>query len=172
MKKAILVYWPKHGNVEKAAAGIAGHFSSGSLDVFTIAQIEAVKLKDYDLLIFGGSTVGADHWEDAHTSKWYSFFEQLKEIDLKGKKAAIFGLGDQVLYPDHFVDGMAIIRDELFAAGAEIIGAWPVAGYEHTESKAQEGDHFIGLALDEDQQAELTDKRIADWVDGIKKEAM
>ena len=169
MKKVILVYWPKKGNVEKTANKIARQLDDIPVDVFTISDLEVEKLAEYDLLIFGGSTVGADNWQDTHTSKWYSFFEALKQMNLSGKKVAIYGLGDQVLYPENFVDGMAIIRDELVAAGAEIIGAWPVEGYEHTDSKSIEGDHFIGLALDDDQQAELSDERISKWVAMLKQ---
>jgi len=76
-----------------------------------------------------------------------------------------------VLYPEHFVDGMAIIRDELLAAGATIVGSWPVDGYEHTDSKSVEGDHFIGLALDDDQQPGLSDERIRTWVAMVKEAA-
>lgn len=169
MKKVILVYWPKKGNVEKTANKIARQFDGIPVDVFTISELTVEKLAEYDLLILGGSTVGADNWQDTHTSKWYSFFEALKQIDLSGKTAAIYGLGDQVLYPENFVDGMAIIRDELVAAGARIIGAWPVEGYEHTDSKSIEGDYFIGLALDDDQQAELSDERISKWVEMLKE---
>lgn len=171
MKKIALVYWPKKGNVEKSAQKIASHFGEIPIDVFTISQLDITTLPDYDLLIFGGSTVGADNWEDTHTSKWYSFFKELKNIDLSGKTAAIYGLGDQVLYPENFVDGMVIIRDELVAAGADMVGAWPVEGYEHTDSKSIEDGKFIGLALDDDQQAELSDERISAWVE-ILKEAL
>ena len=170
MKKTVLIYWPKRGNVESTVARLSAHFDKDAIDIFTITEIEPEKLIDYDLLIFGGSTIGADHWEDSHISSWYNFFEALKSVNLQGKAAAIFGLGDQVLYPEHFVDGMVVIRDELVAAGAKIIGRWPVEGYEHTDSKSQEGDHFIGLALDDDQQHELSDERIRKWVEVLKSE--
>lgn len=171
MKKTALVYWPKKGNVENTAHKISALFETGSIDVFTISQLDAKQLMSYRLIIFGGSTIGADNWEDAHTSKWYEFFKALKSVDLGGKTAAIYGLGDQVLYPEHFVDGMAIIRDELLAAGATIVGSWPVDGYEHTDSKSVEGDHFIGLALDDDQQPGLSDERIRTWVAMVKEAA-
>jgi len=170
MKKTILVYWPKKGNVESTAAKVAAHFNEDSIDVFTISELDVNKLADYDFMIFGGSTIGADNWEDAHTSKWYAFFEELKKVNLAGKTAAIYGLGDQILYPEHFVDGMAVIRDELVSAGAKIIGRWPVEGYEHTGSKSEEDGYFIGLALDDDQQSELSAGRIEKWVGSLKSE--
>lgn len=171
MKKTALIYWPKSGNVENTAGKIKALFAADSIDVFTISQLDVSKLTNYDLLIFGGSTIGADNWEAAHTSKWYSFFAELNKLNLEGKCAAIYGLGDQVLYPEHFVDGMAVIREELKPTSATIIGAWKAEGYEHTDSKSLEGDHFIGLALDDDHQSEMSDERISKWVDQIKKEA-
>lgn len=170
MKKTALIYWPKKGNVENTAAKISALFDSGSIDVFTISEVEIEKLPGYDLLIFGGSTIGADNWEDTHTTKWYTFFDALKKLDLTSKLAAIYGLGDQILYPEHFVNGMATIQEALVATGARIIGAWPVEGYEHTDSKSIEGDHFIGLALDDDQQSDLSDERISKWVEMLKAE--
>lgn len=170
MKKIALIYWPKKGNVENTAQKISTLFDAGSIDIFTISDVETEKLPDYDLLIFGGSTIGADNWEDTHTTKWFAFFDALKKLDLTGTLAAIYGLGDQILYPEHFVDGMDTIRGELVATGARVIGAWPVEGYEHTDSKSIEGDHFIGLALDDDQQSELSDERISKWVEMLKAE--
>lgn len=168
MKKTALVYWPKKGNVEKTAGKIAKLLGEGNIDVFTISSVDVAALAQYDMIIFGGSTIGADNWEDTHTTKWYSFFAEVKKLDLKGKLGALYGLGDQILYPQHFVDGMAIIRDEIIQTGIKFIGAWPSEGYEHTDSRAQEGDHFIGLALDDDQQPELSDERIRKWVEMLK----
>ncbi len=170
MKKTAVIYWPKKGNVENTAKKISALFDSGSIDVFTISEVKVEKLTEYDLLIFGGSTIGADNWEDTHTSKWYSFFESMKNLDLSGKTAAIYGLGDQILYPEHFVDGMAVIRDEFSGTGLRFVGAWPVEDYEHTDSKSIEGDYFIGLALDYDHQSELSEKRITKWVELLKSE--
>lgn len=170
MKKTALIYWPKKGNVENTAGKIARHFDEGSIDVFTISEADVDKLSGYDLIIFGGSTIGADNWEDTHTTKWYSFFEAMRQLDLNGKLGAIYGLGDQVLYPEHFVDGMATIRDEISSTGIRFIGSWPAVGYEHTDSKSVDGDHFIGLALDDDQQPELSDERIKHWVETLKAE--
>lgn len=168
MKKTALIYWPKKGNVEKTAGKIASLFGEENIDVFTISTVEPAKLKNYELLIFGGSTIGADNWEDTHTSKWFGFFADVKKLDLTGKLAAIYGLGDQILYPDHFVDGMVIIRDELSETGLKFIGAWPAEGYEYTDSKSLEGNNFIGLALDDDQQPELSAERISKWVEALK----
>lgn len=172
MKKTALFYWPKGGNVENCAQRISEHFDQNSIDMYAIDTVKAVELKNYDFIIVGGSTVGADVWEQAEDNNlWFDFFSKFNSSDLKGKPVAIFGLGDQVLYPDNFVDGMMIIKKEFDRAGAKLIGRWPTDGYDFTGSESIEDNKFVGLALDEDQQDELTDERIERWVDQIKKEA-
>jgi flavodoxin I len=50
------------------------------------------------------------------------------------------------------------------------VGFWPTDGYEHEASLAVKNGKFVGLALDEDNQAELTEERIQKWVTQIKAE--
>jgi flavodoxin I len=45
-----------------------------------------------------------------------------------------------------------------------------MVGYDFNKSKALRDDKFIGLALDEDNQSDLTDSRIKQWVTQLKKE--
>ena len=82
----------------------------------------------------------------------------------------LVGLGDQVLYPDHFVDGMAQLKSEFIRYDVQFVGMWPTDGYDHTGSDAVENGMFIGLALDEDQQPELSPERIKTWTDQLKSE--
>jgi flavodoxin I len=172
MKKIGLFYWPKKGNVESCATLINGKFPGEQIELHSIDKINDLTLENYDLFIVGGSTVGADVWQKSKDSnRWFDFFKMVEIADLKDKPVAIFGLGDQILYPDHFVDGMKIIQDEFEIAGARLIGRWPTEGYDFTGSDSVEDDKFLGLALDEDQQDELTEERIDVWVKQISKEA-
>jgi len=50
------------------------------------------------------------------------------------------------------------------------VGYWPADGYDFTESKALRDGKFVGLALDEDNQSDLTDERIKAWVAQLKPE--
>ena len=51
------------------------------------------------------------------------------------------------------------------------MGHWPTEGYHFEESKGLADDsHFIGLAIDEDRQPELTNERVAKWVEQIREE--
>ena len=56
-------------------------------------------------------------------------------LDLKDKPVAVFGLGDAVGYGEYFCDAMEEIYSTFKAAGAKMVGHWPVEGYEHEGSK-------------------------------------
>ncbi len=158
--------------METCAKKIAGQLNDYAVEMHSLNAIKALDLPFYDLVIVGGSTVGADIWENAADNNlWFDFFARLDNAHLNGKPVAIFGLGDQVLYPGHFVDGMRVIKNEFDRIGATLVGRWPTGGYDFTASESVEDDKFMGLALDEDQQPELTDQRVEQWVEQIVREA-
>lgn len=169
MKKTILMYWPTGGNVEYSAKLIKEKIED--LEIKSIDQVSVEDLKSHDQYIIGCSTVGSATWDSTdNNDPWLQFLKELDEVGITHKTVAIFGLGDQIRWPKHYVDGMAIIYEEVKKRGAKLIGRWPIEGYDHEESEAQEGDFFIGLALDQDQQPELSEGRIEKWVAQIKKE--
>jgi len=170
MKKIALLYWPKKGNTENVALKIFSRFEKDAIEMFTIKHFNTAEFEIYDAFIIGAPTTGADNWTDAYKSIWADFFFRLTKADIKGKPFAIFGLGDQILYPDNFVDGMMDIKKEFEKNGAIPKGAWAVEGYEFHESKSIEEDAFIGLPVDEDQQPDLTDGRIDGWTAQLKEE--
>jgi flavodoxin I len=89
---------------------------------------------------------------------------KLEEANLSGKRIAIFGLGDQVNYPASFVDAIGILYDIVIAKGATVVGFMDPTGFDFTESKALRDGRFVGLALDEDNQASKSDARIGAWL--------
>ena len=48
--------------------------------------------------------------------------------------------------------------------GTTPVGAWPTEGYEFDDSTAIVNDQFVGLALDEENQADKMEQRIQDWL--------
>ena len=120
-------------------------------------------LQPYELLIFGVPTWGIGKLQD----DWMDFITTLEKLDLKGKKVAMFGLGDQESYPDSFADAMGKLYDSLLKTGCEITGCWPTRGYTFTDSAALREGSFVGLVLDEENQPGLTDQRIEEWLRGI-----
>ena len=71
-------------------------------------------------------------------------YGDLTSLDLKGKKVACFGLGDQGGYGDNFCDAMDELTTCFKNQGADIVGSWPTEGYDHMESKSVSGDKFVG----------------------------
>ena len=128
----------------------------------------------YEALILGSPTLGAGELPGLSTGlsqpSWEEFLPQLADADLSGKRIAIYGLGDQKKYPDEFVDAIGLIHDALLARGARVIGHWPVEGYEFTASRAVDGNHFLGLAIDQINQPLLTEARVDAWLAQIRPE--
>ncbi len=171
MKKIALLYWGKGGSVEKTAKKVYEQFNPEIIDIFDLESFDLNNIDNYEMLILGAATIGADHWEDASTNNlWNKFFREIETKDLSGKAVAFFGLGDQVLYPEHFVDGLGLFQKELSKTNAKIIGRWPTDGYDFTGSEGVENDMFYGLAIDENNQWDLTDERVKEWTDQLKKE--
>jgi Flavodoxin. len=65
---------------------------------------------------------------------------------------------------------MATLATRARERGAELVGLWPVDGYEFDESPAVEDGRFVGLALDNANQYELTEDRIKTWVRQLTRE--
>ncbi len=166
MKKTVLMYWPTGGNVETSAK-----IFKKIDNTIILKPIRTVEQKDFetaDRIIIGSSTVGEETWgEEKANSPWADFFRLLEEVEWRNQQVAIFGLGDQVRWPRHFVDGIAVIYDKLESLGVDAEGVWPVEGYNFEESEAQQGDHFLGLALDHDNEPELSEERIKAWLESL-----
>lgn len=141
----------------------------GGVKVMEVVLVERAWRNDfqaYDNLIVGAST-----WFDGELpTYWDELVPELESLDLKGKKVAIFGLGDQKNYPDNFVDGMGILADAFQQAGAQLVGFTSTDGYTFNQSRAVRDGKFCGLVIDQENQSQLTSKRVADWCRQIKEE--
>lgn len=155
------------GNTEKAAKIIREQFGSNIVTVYDIAKADREQVEGYDILIFGCPT-----WYYGEVqSDWDDFLPTLADIDFSNKLVALFGCGDQEDYAEYFQDAMGILRDVIEPRGAIIVGNWPIIGYDFESSKALvSDDKFVGLALDEDRQPELTNQRIEQWVAQLREE--
>ncbi len=171
MKKIVLLYWGKGGNVERTANKVHSMFAPETIDIFDVVSFDVNNINNYDLMILGHSTIGAEDWKDAKAdNEWNAFFRKLDALDNKKIIAASFGLGDQILYPDHFVDSLGIYQEEMDGMSINTIGAWPTKGYKYTDSDGEKDGMFFGLALDVDNEPDLTIERIKQWTGNIKKE--
>ena len=165
-RKIGLFFGSDTGNTETIAEKII-EILDRDIDLINIYDAKAEDFTQYDDLILGLST-----WHDGELqSDWDTFFMEFSEVDFTNKTIAFFGLGDQYIYADYFIDGVGIIGEVVIENGGKIVGKWPSEGYEHTESKAElEEGVFLGLAIDEDNQFEQTDERIVTWVAQIISE--
>ncbi len=170
MKKIALIFSPEGGNVDESGDQIVTRFNNDEITKISINNVTKETLGEYDNWIVGGSTVGSHVWEDADdTNKWNAFFKLLDEVDTSNKVVAFYGLGDQVLYPHHFVDGLGVFQEEFEKRNIKIVGKWSSEGYEFFDSEGIKDGYFFGLALDQDSQEELTGQRIDQWLEIIKK---
>ena len=162
------------GRTRLVAKQIAKKLGDAAATPVNIGRTTLDDFLAFELLILGSSTLGAGELPGLSTGlsqpSWEEFLPQLADADLAGKVVAIFGLGDQKKYPDEFVDAIGIIHDALVARGARAIGCWPTAGYEFAASQAVDGDHFLGLALDQINQPLLSEERIDRWLAQIRPE--
>ena len=167
MSQIGLFFGTTTGKTESVAETIQKEL--GGEDVVTlhnIADVEDNDFADYQYLIIGCPT-----WDVGELqSDWEGYFTELDDIDFSGKKVAYFGTGDQRGYPDNFQDAIGILSDKITERGGTTVGYWSTDGYDFNESKALKNGKFLGLALDEDNQSDLTDKRIKAWVVELKKE--
>lgn len=168
MIKIGLFYGSDEGATRYCAGLIKDQFPEGQIDVHDIAEGDPAKFDDYEFLILGIPT-----WDFGELqSDWEEFWETLEGIDFTGKICALFGLGDQRGYGDYFLDALGMLHDVIVKNGAIVVGHWPIEGYDFESSKAlmEDGEHFVGLGLDEDQQEELTQGRVETWCKQIQEE--
>jgi flavodoxin II len=139
-----------------------------TVDLFDIKDTNLTKSHEYDIVLFGIST-----WDFGELQEdWESTWDDIATLNLRGKTLALFGLGDQMGYAEWFQDALGMLHDELIVLDADIVGYWPVEGYEFIASKGltEDGDYFVGLSLDDENQFEVSDQRIQQWCEQIVAE--
>jgi flavodoxin I len=162
MSKIAIVYGSSTGATESVAEKIQASFDQAAL--FNAESVTVDDLKPYDFLIFGASTTGVGDLQD----DWEMLLPKIEKMDFSGKKVAIFGLGDSASFSTSFAGGMYVIYKAL-KNKAEIVGSVSTDGYTFDDSEAIVNDRFVGLALDEDNEYNETEPRIAAWVQELKK---
>jgi flavodoxin I len=170
MSRIGLFYGSNDGHTADVAERIKKLFDRlepGLVAVFDIGSAKPEDLMGWDLLIFGIPTWNIGLMQD----DWDIFFPSFADLDLSGKKIAIYGLGDQYGYTMTFLDAVGFLGEEVLERGAVLVGYWPTQGYQFEGSLALDSDdYFMGLALDEDNEARLTDERLERWVTQIAEE--
>ncbi|MBD2772727.1 flavodoxin FldA [Iningainema tapete] len=165
-KKIGLFYGTQTGKTESIAETIRDLFGDGVVTLHDMSQTDKSEFDEYEYLIIGCPT-----WDVGELqSDWDSFFPELDSMNFSGKLVAYFGTGDQMGYADNFQDAIGILEEKITQKGGKTVGYWSTDGYEFSESRALRNGKFVGLAIDEDNQSDLTDERVKAWVTQLKKE--
>jgi len=138
------------------------------LDMHNIKHTPLAAMADYDLLFLGIST-----WDFGELQEdWEGHWPQIDGLSLQNQAVAIFGLGDQLGYSEWFIDAVGMLDQALAHQPIDRLGYWSTEGYDFIKSKAvtDDGDWFVGLAIDDANQYEQTDERLANWADQVIEE--
>ena len=166
MKKIGLFYATKADKTTWVAEKIQKEFGKDRIEVVPIEQAWQNDFAAYDCFIVGAST-----WFDGELpTYWDELLPELRTMELKGKKVAIFGLGDQIRYPENFADGIGLLAEVFEGDGATLVGFTSSEGYTFERSRALRGNQWCGLVIDLDNQSEQAKKKIKEWCEQVKKE--
>lgn len=166
MNRTAIIYSFNTKKTGKVAQRIREAFNDDRVEMVNAEEVTGELFMSYDHIIMGVAT-----WFDGELPNyWDEFLPDLEELELKGKKIALFGLGDQKGYPENFLDGVGIMAVILEEQGATLVGFTSVEGYDFESSRAQRGDKFAGLAIDYENQGSMNKERIEAWVEQLKKE--
>lgn len=156
MKIAVL-FGSSLGNTQYVAEKIHRYFPNALLA--SVSDFPMDELPSYGLIVLGTSTWGVGDMQD----DFGIFVGKMLKTHLSGKNFALFGLGDQHNYPDTFCNGMGKLYQLLKSKEVRVVGQWPVEGYDFSESEALVDGCFVGLAIDEENEPDLTDGRVERW---------
>jgi len=174
--KILIIYGTSTGCTETVADLIAAEFGSdaeGPVDIDGMEGSLAKKFGDVDALIVGTPTwnTGADT-ERSGTSWDELYYDEIQDLDIAGKKVAVFGLGDQISYSENYADAAGEMHDVFKDLGCEMMGYTSLEGYEHESSKSVRDNKFCGLLCDMVNQEDLSEGRVKNWVAQLKDEGI
>lgn len=166
MKKYGIFYGSSTGTTKKVAEMIGNLLGVAEEDIMNVATVAPSKVADYEVLLLGTSTWGRGELQD----DWYNYIAGLEEMDLAGKKIALFGCGDEKM-KNTFCNGVGELYDRLGKSRATFVAPYDTIGYVFNKSKAKPEDALeaVGLLIDESNHADLTEKRVKGWTDLLKR---
>ena len=165
MKTIGLLYSKKTVQTAELGQRIAEAWGEG----IEYVDIETARLADitrHSGLILGTPT----YFNGELPYAWSEMLPELEDTDLSGLQVAIFGTGNQVNSPVSFADGVGLLAEYFESLGAQIVGKTSTEGYSYEQSLAERDGELLGLVIDWVNQPELTDKRLAAWLDQLHTE--
>ena len=166
--KVGVFYGSNTGNTEEVIEVLDSTLQENGFEVskYDMQSSSSKDFDSYDFMIMACPT-----WNDGELQDDFEDdANNIEKYDFTGKTVALVGLGDQETYSDTFVDAIGTLSEMCKKNGAKVIGSWPIEGYDFEESAAVIDGKFVGLALDEDNQSDMTSERISTWVNQLKEE--
>lgn len=150
---------------EMAAEKIRDTLGEDFVVLHNIKDDSVSLMEGYSILILGIPT-----WDFGELQEdWENVWDSLLSLNLKDKIVALYGMGDQDGYSEWFLDALGMLHSHIKPLGVKFIGSWPTDDYTFTSPKAltADGSQFVGLALDEVIQYDLSEQRIETWCEQI-----
>lgn len=165
MKKIGIFYGSTTGTTAEVAEMIAKQLGVAQPDVRNVSEAAPSDVAPYDVLLFGSSTWGdGDMQDDMH-----DFMDGISAMDLKGKKVAFFGCGDDTM-SDTFCNAVGEMYKDLVPTGATPIGVYNTFGFTYSHTDADVDGRIVGLLIDNTNHEDLTSTKVKEWCDELKTE--
>lgn len=171
MKKIGLYYSFDTNKTSRVAQKIKEAFEKieGKYEIIPVDVDE--KMTEEQFMQFEYMLLGAATWMDGELPYyWDEFVPAMEDLDMKDKKIAIFGLGNQVNGTENFQDAIGLLGYLLEDRGAKLYGFTSTEGYTFEHSAGVKDDKFMGLSIDIENQAALTNERVEAWVKQLQEE--
>lgn len=163
-----IFYASSKGATTKVARKLRKALGKHRTELIDVRKAKPKRLLDFDLVVLGSPTYEKGKLQE----DWYGFLKKMKKVDLSGRHAAVFALGDQKKYDKSFADALLPLYKAARKAGAQMIGAWPTDGYKFKKSTGLKKGTFLGLVIDDDRQACLTTDRTEQWAEQLENELL
>ena len=123
-------------------------------DVQVVSGGNLKTMENYKYLLLGCPTWNIGELQD----DWAIVYPVMDTVNWKGRKVGFFGCGDQFGYSNSFNDSIGILCEKVVSLGGE-----PVGCYQCEFSCGEFVKVFMGLFVDEDNQAPLSPQRVINW---------
>ena len=169
MKKIGLFFGSSSDNTKIASEFIVKYLENEGYDIEShdISDIDVEALSKYENLMIGCPT-----WHIGELQEdWDAVFLKYEKLDFSGKTCAFFGCGDQMGYPDNFLDAIGLLAKPFIEKGGRLIGKCKRDEYEFSGSVAlDDDDMLLGLGLDYDNDEDLCEGQMIMWLEDIIEE--
>jgi flavodoxin I len=113
LKQVGVFYGSSSGKTAAIANRIYAKIGVDRADLKDVEQSSPKELLDYEFLILGIPTWGIGETQE----DWKDLMPILADLNLSGRKVALFGLGDQESYPGTFADALGRLYEVLLETG-------------------------------------------------------